>query len=224
MSTGARLTTTSYAILGLLAVRPWSTYELTRQMEWSYGRFWPRARSKLYEEPKKLEALGLATSTPDRVGQRARQVYSITPKGRQVLAQWQGEPAGGISLEAEPLLRIFLADHGAKSDALATLDAARAWAVERNEGNLRAARAFVSGGAEHQARAAQTMLVGAFLTDFYKLVADWAAWARHNVEEWPEDTSRARPDAAERAAILARAEWSENLPAAGDRPPIDRRL
>ena len=27
------LTTTSYAILGLLAVKPWSTYELTQQMD-----------------------------------------------------------------------------------------------------------------------------------------------------------------------------------------------
>ena len=209
MSTGARLTTTSYAILGLLAVQPWSTYELTRQMEWSYGRFWPRARSKLYEEPKKLEALGLASSTPGRVGRRARKVYSITPAGRQALARWHGEPTGGISLEAEPLLRVFLADQGAKTDVVATLDAARAWAVERNEGNLRAGRAFVSGGARFQARAAQTMLVGAFLTDFYKLVADWAEWARTQVEEWPEDTSQARPDAVEQAAVLARAEWSE---------------
>jgi hypothetical protein len=33
-----RLTTTSYALLGLLAVQPWSTYELTRQMDRSLGR------------------------------------------------------------------------------------------------------------------------------------------------------------------------------------------
>ena len=62
MSSARGLTTTSYAILGLLAVRPWSTYELTRQMDRSLGRFWPRAESKLYEEPKKLAAQGLAPS------------------------------------------------------------------------------------------------------------------------------------------------------------------
>jgi len=35
-------------------------YELTQQMGRSLGRIWPRAASKLYEEPKKLVAAGLA--------------------------------------------------------------------------------------------------------------------------------------------------------------------
>ena len=46
------LTTTSYAILGLLSLRPWTTYELAQQMQRALGQFWPRAESKLYEEPK----------------------------------------------------------------------------------------------------------------------------------------------------------------------------
>ena len=41
----------------LLAVKPWSSYELTQQMDRSLGRVWPRAVSKLYEEPKKLKAV-----------------------------------------------------------------------------------------------------------------------------------------------------------------------
>ena len=209
MSSSQRLTTTSYAILGLLAVRSWSTYELTRQMEWSLGRFWPRAKSKLYEEPKKLEALGLATSRSEMVGRRPRAVYSITAKGRRTLAVWQAEATTGFALEAEPLLRLFLADQGSRDDALATLTAARAWAEERNEGNLTAGRAFLDGGTEFQARAAPTMLVGAFLTDFYKLVADWADWAEGQVADWPDDPSEASPDWDEMRTIVARAEWSE---------------
>ena len=97
MSSSQRLTTTSYAILGLLAVRSWSTYELTRQMEWSLGRFWPRAKSKLYEEPKKLEALGLGDVPDGDGGQAARAVYTITAKGRRALAAWQAEPIGRAS-------------------------------------------------------------------------------------------------------------------------------
>ena len=54
------LTTTSYAVLGLLAIKPWSSYELTQQMDRSLGRIWPRATSKLYEEPKKLVEHGFA--------------------------------------------------------------------------------------------------------------------------------------------------------------------
>ena len=45
----AALTSTSYAILGLLAVKPWTTYELAQQMDRALGRFWPRAESRLYE-------------------------------------------------------------------------------------------------------------------------------------------------------------------------------
>ena len=88
MSRG-RLTTTSYAILGLLAVRSWSTYELTQQMDRSLGRFWPLAKSKLYEEPRKLVALGYASSASEHVGRRPRTVYTITEQGRAELARWQ---------------------------------------------------------------------------------------------------------------------------------------
>ena len=50
----APLSTTSYAILGLLALRPWTTYELAKQVQKSLGWFWPRAERKLYDEPKRL--------------------------------------------------------------------------------------------------------------------------------------------------------------------------
>ena len=64
------LTTTSYALLGLLAVRPWSAYELTKYMQQksSVGAIWPRTVSKLYEEPKKLVAHGLAEGKREKPG------------------------------------------------------------------------------------------------------------------------------------------------------------
>ena len=72
MSSGPTLTTTSYAILGLLAVKPWTTHELVQQVDRSLRRIWPRATSKLYEEPKKLVAHGYARATEDPVGRRRR--------------------------------------------------------------------------------------------------------------------------------------------------------
>src|SRR5687768_7758504 len=88
MATASDLTPTSYAMLGLLAVQPWTTYELAKQMDHTLSRFWPRAKSKLYEEPKKLVAQGLAKATDDAVGRRPRTIYAITPKGRRALAAW----------------------------------------------------------------------------------------------------------------------------------------
>lgn len=201
------LTTTSYAILGLLAVRPWTTYELTRQMERSLGRIWPRAQSKLYEEPKKLVDRGLAAATTELVGRRPRTVYAITAAGRDALAAWLGEPGRGPVLEFEQLLKIGFADQGSRADTLATLAAARAWARERNAENLEVARTYAAGEGPFQHRAAQTMLVGGFLTEFYAMVARWSEWATAQAEQWPDDPAEAVPDPAALAEIARRADW-----------------
>src|SRR5436309_13332803 len=108
------LTTTSYAVLGLLSIKPWSSYELTQQMDRSLGRFWPRAVSKLYEEPKKLVSHGLARASTQRNGQRTRTVYTITLKGRRALAAWLQQPGDGPVLEFEQLLKVFFAENGTK--------------------------------------------------------------------------------------------------------------
>ena len=86
MSSPPAMSTTSYAILGLLAVKPWTTHELVQQVDRSMRRIWPRAQSKLYEEPKKLVAHGYARASDDSVGRRRRTRYTITAAGR---ARWQ---------------------------------------------------------------------------------------------------------------------------------------
>src|SRR5438445_679064 len=104
------LTTTSYAVLSLLSLRSWTTYELAQQMKRSLHWFWPRAESKLYEEPKKLVAHRFAREAKRYTGKRASTVYTITPKGRRALAAWvrqSGEPAP--TLEFEALVRVLSA-------------------------------------------------------------------------------------------------------------------
>ncbi len=209
MSRPGDLTTTSYAILSLLSVQPWSTYELTRQMDRSLGRVWPRAKSKLYEEPKKLVAHGLARANQEKVGRRARTVYRITAKGRRALAAWHGEPGHGPVLEFEQLLKVMFAENGTKADVLVQLSAARTWAEERNRDNVEAAQAYASGVGPFQQRAAQGMLAGAFFTDWYAMVARWATWATGVVELWPDDPRDADADPDAMRDILRRAQWSE---------------
>ena len=61
-----KLTPTSYALLGLLARKPWSAYELNAHMQYSVlNAFWPRAASGVYSEPKKLVANKLATASEE---------------------------------------------------------------------------------------------------------------------------------------------------------------
>src|SRR5215471_13786531 len=131
------LTPTSYAILGLLALKPWTTYELAQQMDRALGQFWPRAQSKLYEEPKKLVAHGLARASSEVAGKRPRTVYTITPAGRRALAEWVPTSGAGPVLEFEQLIKVFFAEHGTKAELLATLAGVRAWSDEQLAANVR---------------------------------------------------------------------------------------
>lgn len=205
MAGAPAMTTTSYAILGLLAVKPWTTHELVQQVDRSLRRFWPRAQSKLYEEPKKLVAHGYARAEDDSVGRRRRTRYTITPKGRRALAAWLQEPGAGPVLEFEQLLKISFADSGSKADILTSLEATKAWVVGQNEENLATARAYLEGNSPFPQRAALNQLAGRFLTDFYVTVAEWADWATSIVEDWPDDVSMAAfdVDAAEHAVRSA---------------------
>jgi PadR family transcriptional regulator AphA len=192
MST-TRLTPTSYAILGLLAIRPWSTYELTQQMHRSLQRFWPRAQSKLYEEPKKLAELGLVTATLELVGRRRRTRYAATAAGRGELARWLGESCTPPVLESEPLVKVFFAEHGKKADLQATLENLRRWAEDNVRNDAQIADSYVTGSGPFPERAAQLVLVGRYLSDFADMTRSWAEWAVDEVAAWPEDVAGATP-------------------------------
>jgi DNA-binding PadR family transcriptional regulator len=213
------MTTTSYAILGLLAVKPWTTHELVQQVDRSLRRIWPRAQSKLYEEPKKLVARGYARAADDPVGRRRRTRYTITAKGRRALARWLQAPGAGPVLECEQLVKIHFADSGTRDDVLAHLAATRAWVREQNEENLAAARAYLAGRGEFPERAALNQLVGRFLTDHYAMVARWADWATAVVASWPGDVRQAPFDLSEARAGVAVA---ERIAGAGARPSPER--
>ena len=190
------LTTTSYAILGLLALKPWTTYELAQQMDRALGFFWPRTRSKLYEEPKKLVALGLARASSEKVGRRPRTVYSITPKGRRAMAAWVPQRGEGPVLEFEQLVRVFYAEHGSKSDLLATIESVREWSEDRSRASAGIPQGYLAGEGPFPERLPWLLLAGQFLGDFNAMVYRWAEWAAGVVETWPDDITSAEPDSA----------------------------
>ena len=69
-------------------------------MERSLDRFWPRARSKVYEEPKKLVAHGLARAKQETAGRRSRHRlldHGQGPAGART--RWTEEPGAGPSIE-----------------------------------------------------------------------------------------------------------------------------
>lgn len=116
-----KLTTTSYALLGLLALRSWSTYELAAQMRRNLHYLWPRAESNLYAEAKRLVEGGFARAESRPLGRRRRTVYSIAPAGREALERWLAEPAAPTRLESESLVKLMFAEQGSKDDLLRVL-------------------------------------------------------------------------------------------------------
>jgi DNA-binding PadR family transcriptional regulator len=194
MSRQSTLTTTSYAILGLLAIKSWTTYELAQQMDRALGRFWPRAESKLYEEPKKLVEHGFARASSEMIGKRRRTIYTITAKGRRALAEWVPTPGAGPVLEFEQLIKVFFAEHATKTDLLATLAGVREWSDQRLGANAGVPQAYLAGKGPFPERLPWLLLVGQFLVDFHLMVEHWAGWASGIVETWPDDLAAAQPD------------------------------
>src|SRR3954453_16996255 len=80
-----RLTTTSYVVLGMIALHGHCTpYGLKRPVGESVGLFWHFPHAQLYAEPDRLADLGLlARSVED--GGRRRKTYSLTGPGMDAL-------------------------------------------------------------------------------------------------------------------------------------------
>jgi DNA-binding PadR family transcriptional regulator len=201
----AELTTTSYAMLGMLAIRPWATYELAQHMERGVGRLWPpSARSNLFNEPKKLVALGMAKGSQDAVGNRPRTVYTITAKGRRTLKNWLDTPGEPTRLESEQLLKLFFAEHGTTAQARATVAAIATWAAERVTENIAVANSYLDGTGPFPERAAVLEITGKFMTDFADMVTAWASWAASVLADWPDDPADAEPNWATFESIARR--------------------
>jgi len=176
----AGLTPTSYTLLGLLARRPWAAYELTRYMQLSaLRRIWPRAESRLYEEPKKLMALGLVQAEQVYQGARKRTVYHITEAGRTVLAQWFDRPSAHLYYEYEALVKLINADHADESVLAGLVAQVRSQAQEEARALADACELILKEGWRIDETAEHNGLVVGFMRES---IAARLQWARETEE------------------------------------------
>ncbi|WP_067481609.1 PadR family transcriptional regulator [Actinomadura hibisca] len=192
-------TTTSYAILSLLAVRPWTTYELKQQMERSLRVMWPRAASVVYEEPKRLVAAGLAAARAEYTGRRRSTVYAITDAGRAALRAWLDEPGAGPVTEFEAMVKVAFADHGDLEQLRAQLGAIRADAERRVAVVRERMEQYEGSGGPYPDRLPVIALAARFQREQNEMLLRWARWAEEEVAHWdgvtPETGARVPPDA-----------------------------
>ena len=114
-----KLTTTSYVVLGMVAMRgPSTSYDLKRAVNHSVGYFWPFPHAQLYSEPKRLEELGLLDLEVEPEGRR-RQTYTITDEGRDALSAWLAEPTTEqLQVRDVAELKLFFAEFAPPDDIL----------------------------------------------------------------------------------------------------------
>jgi len=194
-------TTTSFAVLGLLSVRSWTTYELAKQVQRSLNWFWPRAERKLYDEPKRLVADGLASAHREFTGQRPRTVYAITGDGRDALRQWLDSPSAPRSTEFEAMLKVFFADAGSLDQLAATVDAIEAGAVERIQDLVGMVENAGDSGFPERRHISALAIRLQYLQE--TAVLTWTRWARAQIAEWRSTADTGTWDATAAFAELA---------------------
>ncbi|HUQ63982.1 MAG TPA: PadR family transcriptional regulator [Acidimicrobiales bacterium] len=184
------LSSTSFGILGLLAVRPWSAYELSKQVKRSLAYYWPRAERGIYDEPKKLVAHGLATATTEANGDRTRTVYTITRRGRAALRHWLREPSAPPRFESEAILRMTFAENGTKDDLLAAIRSVREHADVLRTRAEAIIRGYAEGRGPFPQRVHINALTGKFNISYVSMLERWAEWAEELVmTQWTDTRS-----------------------------------
>ncbi|HUF92918.1 MAG TPA: PadR family transcriptional regulator [Candidatus Limnocylindria bacterium] len=89
-----------------------SGYDLKKRIEGSIAHFWSESYGQIYPMLSRLAGEGLAERTRERQqGKPDRQVYAITPRGREELARWLATPARQEGFRSELLLKLFLGAH-----------------------------------------------------------------------------------------------------------------
>jgi DNA-binding PadR family transcriptional regulator len=197
----------TYGLLGMLATRPMTGYELTHQVRRSLRFIWPLSEGHLYREQKKLVTLGWATVTTEPVGRRTRQRYAITRAGRAALRAWLATEPEEPHLQIEGVLRAFYADSGSPKVLAASMRSTAASAGEMlaelhgfvdeylAEGgpldmleNRTTSRTF-RGRAMQPERLHSVALALDVTTQLLEVVEEFFSTTAHELDEWPSTTA-----------------------------------
>jgi DNA-binding PadR family transcriptional regulator len=103
------LSATAKVILGMLAARPRSGYEIKQLVDSSARFFWAASYGQIYPELKRLEGGGLIKGNESAHGARQRTIFHLTAKGKRVAREWIAEPPEILETRDEGLLKLFFA-------------------------------------------------------------------------------------------------------------------
>ena len=105
----AKVNKTKYALLGILSNISGSGYDIKKVCDSSIGHFWNENYGHIYPVLQKMEEEDLITKEVKQTeGRPAKNVYSITQKGKEDLEGWLMLPVEQQPVRSELLLKIFL--------------------------------------------------------------------------------------------------------------------
>jgi DNA-binding PadR family transcriptional regulator len=166
-----------HGILGLLASKPRSGYDLTREFDLTLVHVWSARHSQIYPELSRLSADGLIEQFDS--GPRGRKRYAITDAGRAEVLRWLREDDPGRELRVESLLQGFFYWVLEPAEQIRLLDRERAF----HEAKLAGYEALANGGIDWLASAeqhAQRIMLEAGIR-YERGLVEWADWAKTEV-------------------------------------------
>ena len=179
-----RLTTTSYALLGQLSLRPWSTYELAQQKVRYFRYVWPRAESAVYREVKRLANDGLIEGTREQTGKRSRTVYSITDAGLEELKAWLDTPVSPFAVEFEGMIRLFVAQIGTTDQIIAAIEQVREDAGQMLDFGGEVKQEYLEGRGALQDQVFIRVHAIDFFISLLNMVDDWTNRTLEEMRTW----------------------------------------
>jgi PadR family transcriptional regulator AphA len=131
LSTTVTLSTTEFAILGLLTGGERSGYDLKKAAEAGIGYVWTAAKSQVYAVLPRLVEGGYATAKHVRQDRLPdKQVYRITRLGEEAFGAWLEEPVDYTASRSPFLLKIFFGGKMSRDALLAHVRRKREAAAE----------------------------------------------------------------------------------------------
>ena len=139
------LSATGKVILGMIAARPRSGYEIKQLVDSSARFFWAASYGQIYPELKRLEKEGLITGADSSRGARQRTIYKLTAEGKRAAREWIDRPPETFEMRDEGLLELFFAEsiHAARTPEIARERAAQS---PEKAGVLRSLHEQIDGG------------------------------------------------------------------------------
>ncbi|KAA8884384.1 PadR family transcriptional regulator [Nocardia colli] len=168
-----------YAMLGLLADRPASGYDLLQRFKFSLANVWSATQSQIYTELGKLAEADLIAVSDE--GPRGRKEYTITEAGLTELRHWLTDTRPKRVIRNETLLRVFFLGVVSQAQAADYLDGI-ANTSGKGHKELLALKETIDWDDNDFSRYGRIAMEWG--ERFYAMNEEWARWA---MEQLPED-------------------------------------